>query len=194
MTDRSRDHEPLTDEQIANATIGEPLRIDGTIELHQSDPGWPLLFAREEARIRSALGDRVRLLEHVGSTSVPGLAAKPVIDIVLTVADSTDEASYVPALEAEPYVLHLREPDWFEHRLFKGPDTAVNLHVFTDGAAEADRMIAFRDHLRAHHDDLVLYADVKGRLASREWKYVQNYADAKSAVIADIMARATREP
>ena len=88
------------------------------------------------------------LLEHTGSTSVPGLAAKPIIDITLAVPDSSDEDAYAPALEAAGYVLRIREPDWHEHRVFKGPDTNVNLHVFSDGCPEIDRMLRFRDWLR----------------------------------------------
>src|SRR5438132_1215336 len=84
-------------------------------------------------RIRSALGDRVVRLEHGGSTSVPGLPAKPIVDIVLEVPDSSDEPAYVPELEAAGYVLRIRERVWFEHRLFKGPDTNINLHVFSAG-------------------------------------------------------------
>jgi hypothetical protein len=102
-----------------------------------------VLFARKAARIRAALGGRAVQVEHVGSTSVPGLAAKPIVDILLAVPDSADEQAYVPALEAAGYVLRAREPDWFEHRLFKGPDADINLHVFTAGAAEIDRMLLF---------------------------------------------------
>src|SRR5271165_5708449 len=95
---------------------------DGKILIVEYDPQWPELFRRAAERIRTALGDRVVLLEHTGSTSVPGLAAKPIIDITLVVADSADEAAYVPALEGAGYVLRFREPEWHEHRFFKGPD------------------------------------------------------------------------
>jgi len=137
------------------------------------------------------LGDRIRVLEHVGSTSVKGLVAKPIIDVLLAVPDSADEASYLPQLESAGYVLRIREPDWHEHRLLKGPDTDINLHVFSEGSPEIDRMITFRDHLRAAPDDLQLYADTKRALASRRWKYVQNYADAKTSVVENILLRAT---
>ena len=130
------------------------------------DPGWPVLFARKAARIRAALGGRAVQVEHVGSTSVLGLAAKPIIDILLAVPDSADEQSYVPALAAG-YVLRIREPDWFEHRLFKGPDTDINLHVSTAGAAEIDRMLLFRDRLRANDADRDAYLQVKLDLARR---------------------------
>lgn len=68
--------------------------------------------------------------------------------IRLVVKDSADESSYIPVLEAAGYVLQIREPDWFEHRLFKGPDTDINLHVFSLGTSEIDRMLRFRDWLR----------------------------------------------
>ena len=131
---------PTSEEEMRAATVGELVVHGTTIHLADYDPEWPRLFEREAARIRSILGDRVRRLEHVGSTSVPGLAAKPIIDIVLAVPDSADEPAYVPDMEAAGYVLRIREPDWFEHRLFKGPDTNVNLHTYSDGCAEIDRL------------------------------------------------------
>src|SRR6185503_17471334 len=96
-------------------------------------------------RIRALLGEHVLRLEHVGSTSVAGLAAKPIVDIVLAVADSADEPAYVPALERGGCRLVIREPTWHEHRVCKGPDTDVNLHVSTAGSPEVTRMTAFRD-------------------------------------------------
>ena len=93
-----------------------PVRADGPVRLVDPDPEWAAQYARQEARIRAALGPRAVQVEHVGSTSVPGLAAKPVIDIVLVVADSAYEAAYVPDLEAAGYALQFREPDWYEHR------------------------------------------------------------------------------
>jgi GrpB-like predicted nucleotidyltransferase (UPF0157 family) len=160
------------------------------VTLVSYDPEWPRLYEREAARIREALGDRLIRIEHTGSTSVPGLAAKPIIDITLVVADSADEASYVPQLERAGYVLRIREPDWFEHRLFKGPDTNTNIHTFSAGSPEIERMVAFRDWLRSNDDDRDLYERTKRDLASRDWQYVQHYADAKTEVVEAIMARA----
>jgi GrpB-like predicted nucleotidyltransferase (UPF0157 family) len=120
---------------------------------------------------------------------VPGLAAKPLIDLVLVVADTSDESTYVPALEVVGYVLRIREPGWYEHRLFKGPDTNVNVHTFSDGCEEIERMVAFRDWLRAHDEDRERYEQAKRELAAREWKHVQNYADARSAVVTEIVGR-----
>ena len=183
-----------TNEEVLRAvTIGELVVLAGPVLLADYDPGWPTAFEREATRIRGALGDQVRLLEHVGSTSVPGLAAKPIIDIALAVPDSTDEDAYVPPMEAAGYVLRIREPDWFEHRKFERADPACNIHVFTVGTAEIERMLAFRDWLRSHDDDRLLYGRTKRDLAAREWKYVQHYADAKTDVVAAIMERALAE-
>jgi GrpB-like predicted nucleotidyltransferase (UPF0157 family) len=179
-----------SEETLRAVTIGELAVLAGPVLLSEYDPGWPASFEREAARIRGALGDRVRLLEHAGSTSVPGLVAKPIIDMVLAVPDSTAEADYVPPMEAAGYVLRIREPEWFEHRLFKGTDPASNIHVFTERTPEIDRMLAFRDWLRSHDEDRLLYERTKRDLAAREWKYVQHYADAKTEVVAAIMERA----
>jgi GrpB-like predicted nucleotidyltransferase (UPF0157 family) len=160
------------------------------VELRDYDPIWPQLYAREAARMRLALGERVVRLEHAGSTSVPGLAAKPIVDIVLEVPDAAEEAAYLPALEAAGYGLRLREPDWFQHRLLKGPDTDINLHVFSAGCPETDRMLLFRDWLRGDAGDRELYVRTKRELAARPWMSVQQYADAKTAVIGAILARA----
>ncbi|EQD76402.1 protein belonging to Uncharacterized protein family UPF0157, partial [mine drainage metagenome] len=138
----------MSEEQIRRATIGEPTRLNGPVRLVEYDPRWPEQFAREAERIRTALGERAIRIEHVGSTSVPGLAAKPIIDILLVVANSADEPSYVPDLEAAGYVLRIREPHWHEHRLFKRPDMELGLHVFSVGSSEIQRMLAFRDRLR----------------------------------------------
>ena len=154
------------------------------------DPQWPQLFGREADRIRAVLGRLALRIEHTGSTSVPGLAAKPIIDLLLVVADSADEDAYVLALEAAGYVLRIREPHWHEHRMFNGPDSEINLHVFSSGCPEIDRVLMFRDWLRANAADRELYARTKLALAQKEWRHVQDYADAKTVVIEEILARA----
>jgi GrpB-like predicted nucleotidyltransferase (UPF0157 family) len=181
---------PATDADLQRTRIGELKPHNAPIALAEYDAAWPGLFEREADRIRSVLGTAVARLEHVGSTSVPGLAAKPIIDILLAVPDSADEQAYVPPMEAAGYVLRIREPDWFEHRLFKGPDTDINLHVFSSGAAEIDRMLLFRDRLRANQADRDGYLLVKRDLADRTWRHVQHYADAKAGIVEEIMARA----
>ena len=121
---------------------------------------------------------------------MPGLAAKPIIDMILAVANSADEPAYVPAMESAGYVLKIRERDWHQHRLFKGPDTDLNLHVYSFGCPEMDKMIMFRDWLRSNETDRELYEHTKRELANQTWKYVQNYADAKTSVVEEIVARA----
>lgn len=185
-----------TREVVERAWIEAPPKLTAPITLVEYDPAWPDLFAREEARIRSILGERVVRLEHTGSTSVPGLAAKPIIDITMTVADVTDEDAFAPDLIAGGYrhVIREREPEWWDHAVFKGPDTNVNLHVFSAGCTELDRMVGFRDWLRTHDDDRELYESVKRELVTRQWTYVQEYADHKTAVVEAIAARAGLPP
>jgi GrpB-like predicted nucleotidyltransferase (UPF0157 family) len=174
---------------LADEPRGDQVRI--RLVNYRAD--WPALFEREAERIRAALGERVLLLEHVGSTAVPGLAAKPIIDVCLAVADPAAEAEYVSALEQAGYALRIREPEWFQHRLFNGPDTPVNVHVFGPEAAEITRMLRFRDRLRSHPEDQRLYARSKAILAARRWPSVQHYADAKSVVIERVLAGAMRD-
>jgi len=196
MTERVTSGEAMREEQIEAMTIGELTPLTGPIVLVDYDPEWPALYAREEARIRGALVDRVLAIEHTGSTSVPGLAAKPIIDITMLVADVNDEAAWIPDLEAAGYVVRIREsePEWYDHRVLKGPDTNVNLHVFSDGCVELERMVGFRDWLRTHDDDRDLYERTKRDLVTRDWQYVQNYADAKTEVVEAIVARAGLPP
>lgn len=167
----------------------EPQRADRLVVLHEPDPSWSVEASRQIGRVQDILGESALRVEHVGSTSVPGLAAKPVLDLVVAVPDSTDEAAYVPMLESIGYRFHLREPEWFEHRLLKLDAPAVNLHVFSSGCAEIDEMVAFRDHLRSNPADRQRYEAEKRRLAAKDWPVVQDYADAKSPVVADIKAR-----
>jgi GrpB-like predicted nucleotidyltransferase (UPF0157 family) len=189
----ANDRTPLTEEQIRAHTLGELQPLSAKVSIVDYDPHWPELFRREADRIRAALGGRARQVEHAGSTAVPGLPAKPVIDIVLVVDNSADEAAYVPALEAAGYVLRIREADWYQHRMFKGPDTDINLHVFSAGCPEIRRMLRFRDWLREHSEDRDRYARAKRALAQEDWKHVQNYADAKTGVVEEILGRAIQD-
>jgi GrpB-like predicted nucleotidyltransferase (UPF0157 family) len=155
-----------------------------------SDPQWPRLFSIVEGRIREALGDAARDVIHVGSTSVPGLGAKPIIDVNLLVDDPRDEQSYLPALERAGFAFRLRQPEWFEHRLLRGAQPRTNLHVFPVGCSESERMVRFRDWLRTNPDDRALYERTKRDLASKAWRTTQDYADAKTDVVQEIMRRA----
>lgn len=182
------------DQYLENVTIGDRVPHDGPVLLVPYDRAWPSRFTTLASRVHKALSGSVFRLEHVGSTSVPGLSAKPVIDMVLAVSDSTDEPAYIPALEKAGFALRIREPDWFEHRLLKSSDIAGNLHVFSEGCEEIERMTRFRDWLREHEADRRLYETTKRELAKRTWRHVQHYADAKSEVVERILARAREAP
>ncbi len=173
------------------ARIGGMCVHNAPIQLMDYNAEWTAQFRREAERVRATLDARVLMLEHVGSTSVPGLAAKPIIDMILAVADSADEPAYVPAMESAGYVLRIREPEWHQHRLFKGPDTDINLHVYSFGCPEIDKMLMFRDWLRSNDADRELYERTKRELAKQTWKYVQDYADSKTSVVEEIIARAS---
>ena len=121
---------------------------------------------------------------------MPGLAAKPIVDILLVVADSSDENTYLPFLESSGYSLRIREPEWHEHRMFEKTNANVNLHIISSNCPEIDRVLIFRDWLRANIDDRNLYERTKRALARQEWKKIQDYADAKTVVIEKILRRA----
>jgi GrpB-like predicted nucleotidyltransferase (UPF0157 family) len=169
--------------------IVPPAPFSGRVNLVAYDPTWPAQYEAVAARIRRAIGDTAVVLDHVGSTSVPGLAAKDQIDVVLGVPDATDEAAYVLALEAADFEFAIREPEWFEHRLFRGRDPKVNLHTFSADCEEISRMLAFRDWLRTHPADREVYEREKRRLAEQTWATMQDYADAKTDVVREILAR-----
>jgi len=174
-------------DEVAQVRVGDqPQRA---IVVVPYDEDWPAQFATLGSMVRDALGDRVVALEHVGSTSVPGMSAKPVIDADLTVADSGDEAAYVSALEAAGFHLRVREPEWEEHRVLTIEDPRTNLHVFSPGAREPQRHALFRDWLRSHVDDRATYAALKVELASRGFTDSMDYNNHKAELVYDIYER-----
>jgi GrpB-like predicted nucleotidyltransferase (UPF0157 family) len=176
------------EERMREAIIGE---IEPrAIVIADYDPAWPERFRREEAKIRRSLGEAALTVEHVGSTSVPGLAAKPIVDILLVVEDSGDESSYLPALEEAGYVLRVREPNFDEHRMFRTPEKDVQVHIFSAGSGEIGRYLLLRDHLRNDSEDRELYASAKRELAKRDWPSVDHYAEAKTGIVEGILTRA----
>jgi len=177
---------------LQSGVVGQRKPLNDTIYLAPYNPAWPAMFSELADRVRDALSEQALLLEHVGSTSVEGLSAKPIIDMLLAVADSSQETTYLPPLEATGFTLRRREPEWFEHRLLKSTDTKANLHVFSRGCPEIDRMLAFRDWLRANPEDRLLYEDAKRKLAAQTWRFVQDYADAKTEIVEEILGRARR--
>lgn len=179
---------------MRTVTIGELTPYATKIVIEDYNPAWPDWFEWDRTRIVEALGKTALSVEHAGSTSVPALPAKPIIDILLQVEDTADEDTYVPQLEASGYTLRVREPEWLEHRMLRrrGTPHDVNLHVFSPRHAmeEINRMLTFRDWLRTHEADRLLYATTKRGLSTQDWRYVQDYADAKTTVVEQILARA----
>jgi GrpB-like predicted nucleotidyltransferase (UPF0157 family) len=162
-----------------------------TIVIADYDPAWPERFRQEEVRIRAALGEAALSVVHIGSTSVPGLAAKPIVDILLVVEDSGEEATYLPAMEEAGYVLRVREPDFDEHRMFRTPTKDVHVHVFSAGSPEIERYLLLRDRLRQNEAEREFYAQTKRELAKRDWPTMEHYAEAKTEVVEGIISRAT---
>ena len=154
------------------------------------DPTWPERFHQEAERIWTALGETVRGIEHIGSTSVPDLAAKPIVDILLVVDNSGDETSYAPVLERAGYVLRVREKDFHEHRMFRTATKDVHVHVYSPDSPEIDRYLLLRDRLHVNKEDRELYARTKRELAERDWPSMQHYAEAKTEIIEEILVRA----
>jgi GrpB-like predicted nucleotidyltransferase (UPF0157 family) len=182
---------PLTPEQMARRVVGSrPAEVTRPITISPYDPAWPERYRQEEGRIRAALGDRVLGIEHVGSTAVPGLAAKDRLDIDLIVADPADEDAYVPGLAAAGYTLATREPHWYEHRCLWTADHDVNLHVFGPDCDEYLRHLILRDWLRTHPADRDRYAARKHEAAAEHPLSMAGYIDAKAAVILEILQRA----
>ena len=182
-----RPYELPDDEQIARARIHP--HVSEVVEVAPPDPAWPDWFAWVRDRITTALGPLAVRIEHVGSTSVPDLWAKPVIDVDLAVPDSTDESAYVPALEAAGFELRVREPEWEQHRLFRGHAPESNVHVFSPAAREPQRQRLFRDWLTTNDNDREAYGNLKRALAQREFSDVMHYNNAKASLIYDIYER-----
>ncbi|MGI5176363.1 GrpB family protein [Dactylosporangium sp. CA-152071] len=178
-----------TPEQLAAGLVGDPPRRWSAVVVDDYDPSWPLRFETTRAALTGALGDLVLAVEHVGSTAVPGLPAKPVVDVDLTVPDSDDESSFVPVLAPLGYRLVLREPWWHGHRMLVSAADDVHLHVWPPGAPEPIRHLLFRDWLREHPSDRDLYAGTKRRLAGETVDRPGDYSLAKNDVIDAIFAR-----
>jgi len=182
---------PVTEEWLRQRNIGGVLpRLTAPIEIQDYDPAWPVLYAEHARRIRAALGPQVLALEHVGSTAVPGLAAKFRIDIDLIVANPADEEAYLSRLEDAGYELRVREPDWYEHRCLHSFDPHANLHVFGPDCDEHLRHLIFRDWLREHPQDRERYAAEKRRIAAAGVSFMAEYANRKSYVVVEILRQA----
>ncbi len=158
------------------------------VEIVDYDPSWPDTFDEHRRRILDAIGPTARTVEHIGSTAVPGLAAKPIVDIMVTVDDPEDEAAYLHPLEEAGYVLRVREAD---HRMYRTPERDVHVHIWRDGSDNEERHLVFRDHLRSNPDDRDAYAALKRSLAG-QWRDVNYYAEAKGPFIRQTVESARR--
>ncbi len=185
MGDNGRVEDDHLDEVLDAVLVGG--RERRAVEIAEPDPTWPAAFERHRAVLARALGARARRIDHVGSTAVPGLAAKPIVDIQVTVEDPDDEPAFGPALEDAGYALRVREP---RHRMFRTPARDVHVHVWAAGSDDERRHLLLRDWLRIDRADRTRYEDTKRRLARRRWRDVNYYAEAKTPVITEIMARA----
>ena len=164
------------------------------IEIVDYDPAWVAKFEEHASAIRQALGPIATRIEHIGSTSVPELAAKPIGDILVVVPDPADEASYLPALEAAGYELRVREPDFHEHRMLRTTARDVHVHVYSPDSREVSRVLSFRDRLRSRPEHRRLYERTKRALAVLDWADMDEYAGAKTEVIEEILAAAAGRP
>ena len=175
--------------------VGDPVHETGllggaetrTIVVVPYRPEWPGLFRRQAERIAAALGEAALQIEHIGSTAVPGLAAKPIIDMLVVVENSGDEDAYLPAMESCGYVLRVREPDFEEHRMFRTPHGDVHVHVLSRGSPEIGRYLRFRDALRGNAAFRVKYQGRKQALATQNWADMNAYAAAKTEMIEEIL-------
>ncbi len=176
------------DEVLDQVLVGG--REKRRIVIADYDPGWPRRFEAEQRRVVDALRETAIRVEHVGSTAVPGLAAKPIIDVLVTVECPDDDQIVAPALEAAGYQLRVREPG---HRMFRTPARDVHVHVWGDSDPEVLRLLRFRDRLRESPEDRRVYEQLKRDLARREWPDTNYYAEAKSDVIESILSRASAD-
>lgn len=177
------------------ATEGHKTGLIGGVEkrdirIVEYDPDWHSKFERHARIITGAIGDSILRIEHIGSTSVPGLAAKPIIDILVVLPDSANESAYLSQLEAVGYTLRVREPDWNEHRMFRTLDRDVHIHIYSAGCPEIGRNLTFRDRLRRSAEDRKRYEQVKRELAAKDWPDMNAYALAKTEVVESIIAAA----
>jgi GrpB-like predicted nucleotidyltransferase (UPF0157 family) len=175
----------LDDAYLDSVLIGgrEPRQV----EIVDYDSAWPEVFEQHRRRIVAAVGAAAHRVEHMGSTAVPGLAAKPIVDIMVTVDDPDDEAAYLDRLEDAGYVLRVREAG---HRMFRTPARDVHVHVWPEGSEDQERHLTFRDHLRSDSDDRDAYAELKRSLAG-QWRDLNYYADAKGPFIRQILDAAS---
>jgi GrpB-like predicted nucleotidyltransferase (UPF0157 family) len=186
-------------ERIAHRKVPTP-----QLEIGEPDPAWFTHFETFRSRIEAAFHaahkstgldtPTVIAINHIGSTSVPSLPAKAVIDIDLILSSLTNEPSYVPALESAGFQFLLREPKWHGHRFFVGVEPmSCNLHVWGPKCAEVERHRIMKEWLISNREDRELYAQTKrdcARLCRENGEMVQRYNYRKQEVVRGILGRA----
>ena len=177
----------LTDADLDSVLIGG--REHRPIVVVGYDERWPSRYEGLAQQVVASLKGQEVSVHHIGSTAVPGLAAKPIIDLLLVVQDVEAERDYVQHLEEAGFVLRVREPG---HRMFRTPKRDVHLHVLSAGAPEITDYLDFRDWLRTDQGDRVLYSSAKQHLARQDWSDMNYYAEAKSGTVLQILERARR--
>lgn len=200
---------PLTPEDIARVYLDDATteriahRKLGRVKLviAEPNPEWPQRFLDTKVRIEAVLGSNVVTIIHVGSTSVPGLPAKDIIDIDLVVNDSANEDTYVKPLESLGFLFLLREANWYQHRFFVDEGDRpgaypIHLHVFGPDCAEVEKHQIFRDWLAKTPEDLQLYATVKRESAEASeaaGETMTQYTMRKDKTLREILNRAYRD-
>ena len=157
------------------------------IKIVPYDKNWPLRYKTEKKKIEKAIASQEHHIEHVGSTSIEGLPAKPIIDIQVSIQDPNDESSFVPALEEQGYILRVREEG---HRMMRTSKLDVHIHICQIGSDWERRHLLFRDWLRHNETDRKAYGDLKEKLSKQSWETMNHYADAKGDLIQEITKRA----
>jgi GrpB-like predicted nucleotidyltransferase (UPF0157 family) len=168
------------------------LDVDPAIRIVDYDPVWPAMFAAEAAVLRAALGAVAVRIDHVGSTSVPSLAAKPIIDIQISVATLVPMAPYRGPLEALGY-LFVEDPEFPDFHFFGKPSTRPrthHVHVCAAGSVHEHRHLAVRDFLRTHPDVAATYAAIKRALATDSPGNRERYIVGKDAFMQELEQRA----
>jgi GrpB-like predicted nucleotidyltransferase (UPF0157 family) len=182
MTKKARPRRADVDE--VDLIGGDEIR---ELDVVDYDEAWPGIFGVHRDRLRQALVGAAVGIEHIGSTSVQGLAAKPIIDILVTVDDVTAEEDFLVPIVAAGYVVRVRAPG---RRMVRTPDRDVHVHILEKGSAAADDYLLFRDRLRGDAGDRALYASTKRALIAQGFDDMNAYSDAKTEVVTAIMGRA----
>jgi GrpB-like predicted nucleotidyltransferase (UPF0157 family) len=178
------------DRYLREVLVGGPRPVTPVIV--EYDDGWPARFAEHRDRIVAVLGERARVVEHIGSTSVPGLAAKDVVDVLVGIDVPDDEAAYLTDLEDAGYEVRVREPGHRALRETVGP--RVTLHCYAPGDDEVTKYRLLRDHLRTHPEARREYEATKRALAGRKWPDMNHYAEAKGPTIRRLLLAAGWPP